>query len=100
MEGAVGAGGDSVGIVSVDLNAIVLPDGPTTRGAATSLRAEAFGWALPLVAIENLVPTNGRTTRSSKKACERPPHAQWVLQVLRDEVEGGVGGGGFVGAGP
>jgi hypothetical protein len=32
----------------------VLPDGPATRGAATSLRAEAFGWALPLVANGNL----------------------------------------------
>ena len=28
----------------------VLPDEPTVRGAATSLRAEAFGVALPLVA--------------------------------------------------
>jgi hypothetical protein len=34
---------------------LVLPDGPATRGAATSLRAEAFGWALPLVANQNLV---------------------------------------------
>ena len=30
----------------------VLPDGPATRGAATSLRAEAFGLAFPLVANE------------------------------------------------
>ena len=57
------------------LDTHVLPDGPTTRGAATSLRAEAFGWALPLVANEIFLPTNGRPTRSSKKACERPPHA-------------------------
>jgi hypothetical protein len=28
----------------------VLPDGPATRGAATPLRTEAFGGALPLVA--------------------------------------------------
>ncbi len=51
---------------------------PTTRGAATSLRAEAFGWALPLVANEIWLPTNGRPTRSSNKACERPLHAQWA----------------------
>jgi hypothetical protein len=53
----------------------VLPDGPAKRGAATSLRAEAFGWALPLVAREMSLPTNGRATRSRKKACERPLHA-------------------------
>jgi hypothetical protein len=56
----------------------VLPDGPATRGAATSLRAEAFGWALPLVANGIWLPTNGRATRSRNKACERPPHAQWA----------------------
>jgi hypothetical protein len=33
----------------------VLPDEPTTRGAATSLRAEAFGWALPVGRERNLV---------------------------------------------
>ena len=33
----------------------VLPDGPATRGAATPLRTEAFGLALPLVANGNLV---------------------------------------------
>ncbi len=53
----------------------VLPDGPTTRGAATSLRAEAFGWALLLVASYIWLPTDGRPTRRNKKACERPHHA-------------------------
>jgi len=53
----------------------VLPDGPTARGAATPLRTEAFGLALPLVANRMLLPTNGRAARSLKKACERPPHA-------------------------
>ena len=55
--------------------ATVLPDGPTARGAATSLRAEAFGVALPLVANYIFFPTNGRPMRSSNKACERPLHA-------------------------
>jgi (E)-4-hydroxy-3-methylbut-2-enyl-diphosphate synthase len=29
----------------------------------------------------SFIPTNGRAKRSSKKACERPPHAQWAFAV-------------------
>jgi len=47
---ARGDGGGAVGFVVERLDTLVLPDGPATRGAATSLRAGAFGWALPLVA--------------------------------------------------
>ena len=73
-DGTVGDGGWGIGDWEElrNLCKTVLPDGPATRGAATSLRAEAFGWALPLVAITLSLPTDGRTSRSLKKACERP----------------------------
>jgi len=60
---------------------LVLPDGPATRGAATSWRVLGVvwvtraAWGLPLVGTNLCLPTNGRTTRSVKKACKRPPRA-------------------------
>ena len=76
MEAGVGAGGDGGGEVGVDverLDAIVLPDGPITRGAATSWRAEAFGWALPLVANEILCrPTGGPRDAVKRRVNARP----------------------------
>jgi hypothetical protein len=50
----------------------VLPDGPATRGAATSLRAEAFGWALPLVAKEFC----SRPTGGPREAVKRRVNAR------------------------
>jgi len=44
------------------LERLVLPDGPAARGAAPSLRAEAFGVALPLVANGMLLPSSGKGT--------------------------------------
>jgi lysophospholipid acyltransferase (LPLAT)-like uncharacterized protein len=38
-----------------------------------------FGWSSRWPGGE-IVPTNGRITRSFKKACERPPHAQWAVR--------------------
>jgi hypothetical protein len=41
---------------------------------------EAFGnvYGAPVSRPGILFATNGRATRRLKKACERPPHAQWA----------------------